>query len=102
MPNDPPLKPVIWLGTSLKNLREFPPPVQDHMGYALYIAQSGSKHEDAKVLRGFGGACVLEVIRDYRGDTFRAVYTLKYSGRVCAACLPEKIEEWRANSGPGH
>jgi phage-related protein len=82
MPNDPPLKPVIWLGTSLKNLREFPPPVQDHMGYALYIAQSGSKHEDAKVLRGFGGAGVLEVIRDYRGDTFRAVYTLKYSGRV--------------------
>jgi phage-related protein len=82
MPNDPPLKPVIWLGTSLKNLREFPPPVQDHMGYALYVAQSGGKHEDAKVLSGFGGAGVLEVIKDYRGDTFRAVYTLKYSGRV--------------------
>jgi phage-related protein len=82
LPNNPPLKPVIWLGTSLKNLREFPPPVQDHMGYALYVAQSGSKHEDAKVLRGFGGAGVLEVIKDYRGDTFRAVYTLKYSGRV--------------------
>jgi phage-related protein len=82
MPNDPPLKPVICLGTSLKNLREFPPPVQDHMGYALYVAQSGSKNEDAKVLSGFGGAGVLEVIKDYRGDTFRAVYTLKYSGRV--------------------
>ena len=73
---------MIWIGTSLKNLREFPPPVQDHVGYALYVAQSGSKHEDAKVLRGFGGAGVLEVIKDYRGDTFRAVYTLKYSGRV--------------------
>ena len=46
------------------------------MGYALYVAQSGSKHEDAKVLSGFGGAGVLEVIKDYRGDTFRAVYTL--------------------------
>ncbi|HWY21128.1 MAG TPA: type II toxin-antitoxin system RelE/ParE family toxin [Candidatus Acidoferrum sp.] len=82
MLNGPPLKPVIWLGASLKNLREFPPPVQDHVGYALYVAQSGSKHEDAKVLTGFGGAGVLEVIKDYRGDTFRAVYTLKYSGRV--------------------
>jgi len=82
LPNNPPLKAVIWLGTSLKNLREFPPPVQDHVGYALYVAQSGSKHEDAKVLRGFGGAGVLEVIKDYRGDTFRAVYTLKYSGSV--------------------
>jgi phage-related protein len=82
MLNGPPLKPVIWLGTSLKNLREFPSPVQDHVGYALYVAQSGSKHEGAKVLTGFGGAGVLEVIKDYRGDTFRAVYTLKYSGRV--------------------
>src|ERR1700719_4072960 len=77
-----PLKPVIWLGTSLKNLREFPSPVQDHVGYALYVAQSGSKHEDAKVLTGFGGAGVLEVIKDYRGDTFRAVYNLRYSRTV--------------------
>ncbi len=79
---DPPLKPVIWLGTSLKDLREFPSPVQDHMGYALYIAQRGGKHHDAKVLSGFGGAGVLEVIKDHRGDTFRAVYTLKYAGTV--------------------
>src|SRR5262249_14722670 len=66
----------------VKNLRAFPAPVQDHMGYALYVAQCGGKHEDAKVLSGFGGAGVLEVIKDYRGDTFRAVYTLKYAGRV--------------------
>ena len=52
------------------------------MGYALYIAQRGGKHQDAKVLRGFGGAAVLEVIRDHRGDTFRAVYTLKYAKTV--------------------
>jgi len=80
--NDPPLKPVIWVGTSLDDLRRFPAPVQDHMGYALYVAQGGSKHQDAKVLSGFGGAGVLEVIKDHRGDTFRAVYTLKYEGRV--------------------
>lgn len=77
-----PLKPVIWIGTSLRDLREFPPPVQDHVGYALYVAQRGGKHQDANVLSGFGGAGVLEVIKDHRGDTFRAVYTLKYAGAV--------------------
>jgi phage-related protein len=101
LPNNPPLKPVIWLGTSLKNLREFPPPVQDHVGYALYVAQSGSKHEDAKVLRGFGGAGVLEVIKDYRGDTFRAVYTLKYSGRVYVLhAFQKKSKSGRQTPGP--
>jgi phage-related protein len=82
MSDESPLKPVIWVGASLKDLREFPSPVQDHMGYALYLAQRGGKHQDAKVLSGFGGAGVLEVIRDYRGDTFRAVYSLKYAGTV--------------------
>jgi len=82
MTDDPPLKPVIWVGTSLEDLREFPAPIQDHMGYALYIAQRGGKHQDAKVLSGFGGAGVLEVIKDHRGDTFRAVYTLKYARTV--------------------
>jgi phage-related protein len=42
------------------------------MGYALWIAQIGGKHRDAKALSGFGGAGVLEIIEDYRGDTFRA------------------------------
>jgi len=67
------MKPVIWLGSSREDLREFPESVQDHMGYALYIAQQGGKHRDAKALTGFGGAGVVEVVKDYRGDTFRAV-----------------------------
>lgn len=82
MNDDLPLKPVIWVGTSLRDLREFPATVQDLMGYALYVAQRGGKHQDAKVLSGFGGSGVLEVIKDYRGDTFRAVYALKYEGTV--------------------
>lgn len=82
MTDGPLLKPVIWVGTCLKDLREFPAPVQDHVGYALYVAQRGGKHQDAKVLSGFGGAGVLEVIKDHRGDTFRAVYTLKWAGSV--------------------
>jgi len=75
-------KPVIWVGTSRADLREFPDPLRDHMGYALYIAQRGGKHRDAKVLSGFGGAGVLELIKDHRGDTFRAVYTLRYADAV--------------------
>ena len=82
MTDEPSLKPVTWVGTSLKDLREFPETVQDHMGYALYVAQRGGKHQDAKVLSGFGGAGVVEVIKDHRGDTFRAVYTLRYAGSV--------------------
>jgi len=52
------------------------------MGYALYVAQRGGRHRDAKTLTGFGGAGVVEIVRDYRGDTFRAVYTLRYSDAV--------------------
>jgi phage-related protein len=80
--DNPPIKPVVWVGSSREDLREFPDPVQDHIGYALYVAQRGGKHRDAKTLTGFGGAGVVEIIKDYRGDTFRAVYTLRYAGVV--------------------
>jgi phage-related protein len=52
------------------------------MGYALYVAQLGGRHSGTKALSGFGGAGVVEVIKDYRGDTFRAVYTIRYAGTV--------------------
>jgi phage-related protein len=76
------LRPVIWVGSSREDLRDFPDPVQDHLGYALYVAQRGGKHRDAKVLSGFGGAGVVEIVKDYRGDTFRAVYTLRYARAI--------------------
>jgi phage-related protein len=82
MTNASSLKPVVWVGSSLRDLREFPDIVQDHVGYALYIAQRGGKHRDTKILSGLGGAGVVEIIKDYRGDTFRAVYTLQYRGAV--------------------
>lgn len=82
MQENQPLKPLLWIGSSLKDLREFPEPVKEHVGYALHRAQEGEKHPDAKVLIGFGGAGVLEVVSDHRGDTFRAVYTLKFEGAV--------------------
>jgi len=82
MANPLSIKPVIWLGSSREDLREFPDPVRDHIGYALYVAQLGGKHRDAKALTGLGGAGVLEIVKDYRGDTFRGVYTLRYAGAV--------------------
>ena len=82
MTDETSLTPVIWVGSSRKDLRAFPGPVQDHIGYALYVAQRGGKHRDTKTLSGFGGAGVVEVVKDFRGDTFRAVYTLRYAGAV--------------------
>jgi phage-related protein len=82
MTEETPLKPVVWFGSSRRDLRAFPDPVQDHVGYAIYVAQQGGKHRDAKVLSGFGGAGVLEVVKDFRGDTFRAVCTLRYAVTV--------------------
>ena len=56
--------------------------VIDVFGFALHLAQSGKKHEHAKPLKGFGGAGVLEVVENYMGDTYRAVYTVKIVERV--------------------
>lgn len=52
------------------------------MGYALYVAQQGGKHRDAKPLKGFGGAGVVEIVTDFDGNTFRAVYTVRLAGAV--------------------
>ena len=75
------LKPVIWLGDSLRELKRFPASVQDEMGYAIYLAQRGDKHVSAKPLKGLGSG-VLEVVSDHRGDTFRSVYTVRLAERV--------------------
>jgi phage-related protein len=55
---------------------------QSHLGFALKVAQSGGKHLDAKPLKGFGGASVIEIVENYDGDTYRAVYTVKFSEAI--------------------
>ena len=80
--NLPNLKPVVWIGRAKQELVAFPPAVAAAMGYALYEAQKGNKHPNAKPLHGFGGAGVLEVVEDYDGDTWRTVYTVRLAGRV--------------------
>ena len=76
------MKRVAWIGSSYKDFRAFPDPVQDAMGYALFLAQTGRMHGDAKPLKGFGGAGVLELIEDHQGDAYRAVYTVRFEDAV--------------------
>lgn len=76
------VKPVSWIGSSYKDFRAFPDFVQDEMGFALYQAQIGEKHRNAKPLKGFGGAGVLEIVADHVGGTYRAVYTVKFATAV--------------------
>ena len=77
-------KPLVWIGSTLKDLRAFPEEVKDVVGFALREAQAGGKHPDAKPLKGYKGAGVLEVVDDFDGDTYRAVYTVKMAGVVYA------------------
>jgi phage-related protein len=76
------LKPLHWVGSSKKDLLSMPNDVVDVFGFALHLAQSGKKHDQAKPLKGFGGASVLEVPEDHLGDTYRPVYTVKIAERV--------------------
>jgi phage-related protein len=75
------MKQLVFVADSRRVLSGFPKAVQRHIGFALYQAQMGDKHLDAKALRHIGTG-VLEVISDYQGNTFRTVYTVKLEKRV--------------------
>jgi len=82
MKDVPTLKPLYWVGSSKRDLMAMPAGVVDVFGYALYLAQIGRKHEQAKPLKGFGSAGVLEVVEDFQGNTYRAVYTVRYAESI--------------------
>ena len=70
-------KPVDWVGSSKRDFLEFPVPVKDEMGNALGVAQFGGKHPSAKPWKGEGPG-VFEIVEDFDGDTYRAIYTVKF------------------------
>jgi phage-related protein len=76
------VKRLFWMGSSRRDLKSFPAEVKDVMGYALYQAQVGRKALSVKPLAGFGGASVLEVIEDFHTNTYRVVYTVRFSELV--------------------
>ena len=75
-------KPLAWLGSSKKDLMALPVGVRKFFGHALDFAQRGEQHNAAKVLKGFGGAGVLEIVENDQGNTYRAVYTVKFRAAV--------------------
>lgn len=78
------VKRLFWVAGAKKDLKALPDEVQDVFGYALHLAQTGNKHPNAKPLRGFAGAGVLEVVEEHEGNAFRAVYTVTFGQAVYA------------------
>lgn len=76
------LKPVRWIGTSLRELQSFPRSIRIDIGHALFTAQEGKTDPAAKPLKGFGGASVLEVVASHHGDAWRAVYTVRFQDAI--------------------
>jgi phage-related protein len=75
-------KPLFWIGSSKKDLLALPADVVRFFGHALDFAQHGDQHEAANILKGFGGAGVLEIVESDVGGTYRAVYTVKFEAAV--------------------
>jgi phage-related protein len=87
-------KQLNWVGSSREDIRQFPEDVKDNIGFALREAQQGKKPTSAKPLKGFKGAGVLEIIEDHRSDTYRAVYTVKFTEVVYVLhCFQKKSKK---------
>ena len=100
MKNSPPARSLVWVGSSKRDLLKLPGRVVDVFGYALYLAQTGGKHKQAKPLKGFGSAGVLEIVEDWEGNTYRAVYTVRLARRVFVLHVFQKKSR-RGVSTPG-
>jgi phage-related protein len=97
----PPHKPLEWVGRAHDELMALPVPVRRAVGYALRFAQAGVKPDQVKPLKGFKGAGVLEVMEDYDGDTYRAVYTVKLADTVYVLhCFQKKSKTGIATPKP--
>jgi phage-related protein len=76
------VRPLVWVGSSQKDVRAFPRRARRDIGVALYAAQHGETDPAAKPLRGFGGASVLEIVAADEGSAWRAVYTVRFAEAV--------------------
>lgn len=76
------MKETYFLASTQDEIREFPEAVRKEIGFAIYAAQEGGKAINVTPMVGFGGAGVLEVISNYDGDTYRAVYTVRFQGAL--------------------
>jgi phage-related protein len=95
------VKPVVWVGSSKKDLKRFPDRVQDEVGRTLLDVQFGSTPRNAKALHGFGGAGVLEIVENHDGETYRAVYTVKFEGAAYVLHVFQKKSKYGSKT-PKH
>jgi phage-related protein len=76
------VRPVRWIGSALRDLKEFPRAVQREMGQALFAAQCGETYPSVKALKGFQGASVLEIVAPFDANAYRAVYTVQFGSAI--------------------
>ena len=97
----PKIKPLIWISGCKKDLLAMPDDVQDVFGFALHEAQTGKKHDQVGPMKGFGSAAILEVVEDWRGNTYRAVYTVKFEASIYVLhCFQKKSKKGIATPKP--
>ncbi len=94
------LRPLLWVGSSKRDYREFPPRVREHLGFQLFLAQGGQHPPSAKPLRGLVGG-TMELVEDFDGDTYRAVYTARLRDAVYVLHAFKKKSK-RGNKTPQH
>lgn len=81
--NEPTVKIAVeFIASAERDLAAMPKAVKAVFGFAIFQAEMGDKHPDAKPLKGFGGAGVLEIVENFAGDTYRAIYTIKLAGVI--------------------
>jgi phage-related protein len=91
-----PHRPLFWIASSRRDYAEFPPRVQEEFGFELFLAQTGQHPPSAKALKGLGGGTV-ELVEDFDGDTYRAVYTVRFEAAVM--CCTASRRSRKAASG---
>jgi phage-related protein len=95
-------KPLTWIGSSKKDLMALPVDVRKFFGFALDFAQRGDKHDAAKVLNGFGGDGVLELVEDDQAGMYMAVNRQVFQGGIRAALLQQKEQAWYRDTKRGY
>lgn len=73
-------KELIWMGSSLEDLKSSPDKIKDEIGYALYLAQCGSKHKNTIKYKSLTG--VMEIKSNYDKETYRALYAYKIDENI--------------------
>lgn len=79
MDEGPEQRPLVWMGSSKRDLMDMPTDVVSDFGFGLYQAQIGKLPDIGKTLKGFGSADIVELKLEFEGDAFRTVYTVQFS-----------------------